>query len=117
MSHLVTAFVGRFQMWSYSPSHGRLLLRSTKSADRNTQVDVLFKNVAVISIPVVFDNLEIHRAPLESLTPLPSFGVLSAVGRDFFQIVGRDVEGYVIAGLVLWDESDGEFDAPSTLLV
>ncbi len=35
----------RFQLWAYTVSHGSLLLRSTKTDDEPTRVDVLFRNV------------------------------------------------------------------------
>lgn len=37
-----------FQVWAFTVSMGRLLLRSTKSGSFRTRVDVLFQNVKAI---------------------------------------------------------------------
>ena len=60
MSALLVSFVGRFQIWSYAVSHGELLVRSTKSGVRATQVDMLFSNVVHINLPAGFDDLTLR---------------------------------------------------------
>ena len=116
MSALPVNFSGRFQVWSYSVSHGQLLLRSTKSAERPTQIDVLFSNVAAMCLAAAFDGMEIRRAAASDFTPPLQLGALSSSGRETYRILGREVDGYVVAGSVVWDEAAREYDAVSQLL-
>jgi hypothetical protein len=116
MSASLISFHGRFQVWSYSVSHGQLLLRSTRNPYRPTQIDVLFVNVAAMGIPTVFDDIEIRKATLSDFSGQLQTGAVSLHGRDFYQIFGREIEGYVIAGSVVWNEADLDYDAISPLL-
>ena len=52
----------QFQIWSYKVSHAQLLLRSTKSENNPTRIDLLFKNVAIINIPTLLNDVRIRRA-------------------------------------------------------
>lgn len=51
----------RFQVWRYQVGHSQLLIRSVKSADHPSRIDVLFKGVDVIEMPTNFEGLEIIR--------------------------------------------------------
>lgn len=59
MERVHFAYRGIFRCWSYTARHGQLLLRSTKSAERPTQVDVLFKNVSAVNLRTVMQDLEL----------------------------------------------------------
>ncbi|MGO4549589.1 hypothetical protein AB4059_00575 [Lysobacter sp. 2RAF19] len=84
-------------------SHGQLLIRSSKTKDRPTQIDILFKNVAAICIPTMFDGISI----VSNAVPegLPRFDVLTSSGS-----------GYIVAGAVVVDESDLDYHNASPLL-
>lgn len=115
MSTPIVSFQRRFQIWQYTTSHGQLLLRSPKSQDAPSRIDVAFKNVAGISLPTVFDGLEISRT--ESNSEVPTIlGALSMQDRSIFQVKGIGFTGYIIAGAIYWDENSGEYDEPSSLL-
>jgi len=116
MSATVLKFLGRFQVWSYSVSHGQLLLRSPKSRERATQVDILFKNVASMQLPAMFDDIEIRKVRADELPSAPQLGALESMGREIYRITGRNVDGYVVAGAVVADERNLEYDAVSPLL-
>ena len=47
----------QFQIWSYKVSHAQLLLRSTKSKNDPTRIDLLFKNVAIINMPTLLNGV------------------------------------------------------------
>ena len=104
---------GRFQWWSYTVSHGQLLLRSTSSSKRSTQVDVLFKDVVAVELPTSFDNIEVLEA---ETTDEPSRVALPSGGRKRFLIRGRDVNGYVIAGAVHHVEGEQSHGDASPLI-
>lgn len=101
-------YTGKFQWWSYTVSHGQLLLRSPKSAERLTQVDVLFKDVAIVHLPTWIDRLEV----LEGDSPQ----TLDLQGRKYFVVRGRSSDGYVVAGAVFHDEGDHDYQEPSPLV-
>lgn len=101
-------YSGRFQWWSYTVSHAQLLLRSTPSPVRATQVDVLFKDVSSVCIPTTLDDLEILEEPL-----LP--GADPGTHRRFV-VRGRGAGGLVGAGAVFHEEWTGEHSDPSPLV-
>ena len=51
-----------FQIWAYSVSHSQLLIRSNRSDDCLTRIDVLFKDVAAIKLPTLFDRFKVTEA-------------------------------------------------------
>ena len=103
---------GRFQWWSYTVSHGQLLLRSTKSRQRDTQVDVLFKDVVFVSIPTSLENIEILEAD-DADRPT---GLELEKDRKIFVVRGTDFSGFVAAAVVLHAEGTGAHNDPSPLV-
>lgn len=102
---------GRFQWWSYTVSHGQLLLRCTPSVKRATQVDVLFKNVSSVSIPTTLEDLEVLDG--DETTPV----MLGPVGgRNVFVVRAKGIDGYVVAGAVFHHEWPGTPSDPSPLM-
>jgi hypothetical protein len=99
---------GTFQWWSYTVSHGQLLLRSPKSADRPTQIDILFKNVSAVELRTVMEGLEVIETDARPK---------NAAGDDrVFLVRSRDFAGFVLAGAVTRDEGDHEYYEQSPLL-
>lgn len=113
MTSLITSFNRRFQVWAYSVSHARLLLRSTKDAQNHTQVDVLFKNVKLMCLPVTIEGLTITES---SFADLEVQGATEALGGNCFRLEGTDWRGAVVAGSVVWNETEDEFHMESKLL-
>jgi hypothetical protein len=112
MSKTLLSKVGRFQWWSYSVSHAQLLLRSTASVSRQTQIDVLFKDVLAVQLPTSIDDLEILEGDDESRLAAGR----PLAGRRLFVIRGQGMEGYIIAGTVLHSEGAGAHGDPSPLI-
>lgn len=111
------AFNRRFQIWSYTVSHGTLLLRSTKAPGTPTRVDVLFKDVAAINLPTNVDGLTIERADDAAAREAAStLDEPELRGRTVFAVRGRGCRGHVVAGAVFHHEDEGEFFDPSALL-
>jgi hypothetical protein len=50
-----------FQVWAYTVSHGQLLLRSTQSDQDATRIEVLFKGVTRVDLPMSVDGLHVRR--------------------------------------------------------
>jgi hypothetical protein len=79
---------------------GQLLLRSTKSEEHPTRIDVLFQDVRSMSIPTTMDAL--HVTKLDDRT---------------FRLSGTDWNGAVDAGFMVVAEDDGGYADPSSLFV
>lgn len=90
-----------------------MLLRSTKSADQPTRVDVLFKDVGVINLPTSFHGLSISEASETERDKLPRFEPKSVRTRKVFLVRSGNFQGYVIAGTVVSHEDRGEYSDAS----
>lgn len=112
MERILFADRGTFQWWLYTASHGQLLLRSTKSSDRPTQIDVLFKNVSAAHLRAVVDDLEVVETDRDAKALV---GDQVTPGKVFL-VRGRGYEGSVIAGSVARDEGDHEYHEQSPLM-
>lgn len=103
-----------FQVWSYSVSHRELILRSTKSADLTTRIDVFFKGVEEVHLPAQSNGLSIEEI---SGVNIDEFRRLrrAPFGKDvkIFVVRGDDFVGYVAALIALSHEDDGEYHDPS----
>jgi hypothetical protein len=103
-----------FQLWAYTVSMGRLLLRSTKSDQFGTRVDVLFQNVQALQLPSLLSGLVVSAADAavsENITR--NTGLLPDHEHRFFSVVGSNFNGYVVAGVVVSCEDDREYFEPS----
>ena len=112
MTQQLFRYDGRFQWWSYTVSHGQLLLRSTRSATRDTQVDVLFKDVGLVCMPTSIEDIEVFTGDDSDLPK----GIHLADGRKIFVVRGRELSGVVSAGVVLHLEGPGSHNDPSPLI-
>ena len=105
----------RFQIWKYNVSHMQLLLRSTKSPDFPTRIDVFFKGVKEFHLPTSFTGLWITEASEEDTRKLCSLRQSLSIGKDVkvFKVQGIDFVGYIAALIVVCQEDEGEYDDPS----
>ncbi len=102
-----------FQVWGYTVSMGRLLLRSTKSETFPTRVDVLFQNVKAIFLPTSLDGLVVEVADATTADRVTrETGLLADEDTTFFELRTAHGVGYVVAGVVVADEDHGEFFEP-----
>lgn len=105
----------RFQLWAYSVSMSRLLLRSTKDEGATTRIDILFQNVAAVALPASLLGVVVRPANDEELRWIAdSSGVEVRSGRAFV-VEGDGYRGYVVAGAVVEAKDDGEYFEPSPL--
>ena len=117
MSQLLS-FKGRFQWWQYTASHGQLLLRRNKSAEYPTRIDVLFKNVAIVQLATIFDDLEVTEAAVDAVPGVRGqLGALDLSERKVYLVHGVNCNGYIVAGSVAWNEDKAEYHEPSKLLL
>jgi len=104
---------GRFQLWSYTVSHGQLLLRRNKGPGFPTRVDILFKDVAAVHLPTSFDDLELAEDHGPAQDFAGGLGAWPAHGRKTFRLTGQSFAGTVVAGAVFCHEDTKEHFEPS----
>jgi len=104
-----------FQLWSYSVSHSELLLRSTKSAEFPTRIDVFFKGVSALHLPEASNGLSITKASDADIRKLCTLRQSLSFGKDVnvFMVQGADFVGYIAALIALCHEDEGEYYDPS----
>ncbi len=105
-----------FQSWAYSVSHAQLLIRSGRSDDYATRIDILFKAVIAIKLPTVCHGVRVMEAPPDEAAKmsaesgaryLGSQGAKSPPSGKLFLTSGVGFSGYVIAGVMFWHEDEG----------
>ena len=60
----------RFQVWEYQMSHGMLLVRSSRSPEQATNIDLLFVGVEYMDLPSSMDGLELDAPTTIELSHL-----------------------------------------------
>jgi hypothetical protein len=107
-----------FQVWSYTVGMGRLLLRSTKTPTFGTRIDVLLQNVTLISIPTLLEGLSVRAPDVGELPEIrDSAGAIAENETRVFIFEGASYSGYVVAGVMVIHEDEGEYHEPSELIV
>jgi len=107
-----------FVIFSYAASHGLLLLRSRKTKEAPKRIDVLFQDVRAMELRSWFEGVTIeevdptflrdfHSNPAQMIEP----------GNKVYSIKGREWLGFIVGGIVSVREDDGEFFAPSGLIL
>lgn len=104
-------FAGRtFEMWKYTVSHGRLVLRGAASDRHPLRCDVHFKNVRRMNLPTRIHDLQVHIRT-EAGAPARETRELGASGGWYdlaeYGVRGENGSGYVVAGIMYFAE-DGD---------
>jgi hypothetical protein len=106
-----------FVMFSYSASHGLLLLRSRKTKEAPKRIDVLFQDVRAMELRSWFEGVTIEEVDATFLRGFRSNPAqMIEPGNKVYFIKGRDWLGFIVGGIVSVREDDGEFFAPSSLI-
>ncbi|MDQ4114599.1 MAG: hypothetical protein M3306_26425 [Actinomycetota bacterium] len=95
-----------FQVWSYDVSHSVLLLRSNRTGENSTRVDLMFRGVAELQVRSQMKELSIDLA--EGKGP-------DAGGRYTFEVKDAGWRGYVVARALHFAEDDLSYGEPSTI--
>lgn len=103
-------FRRRFQIWTYTVSHGQLLLRSNKDSDNETRIDILFKDVAIVNLPTVLKNIDIKVA--KEFDKHNGFDQEILKWRSIFAVNCDGFSGYVVAATIFLHEDEGEYYDP-----
>ena len=103
-----------FEIWAYNVSHSELLLRSNKSSDRDSRVDILFKNVKYISIKTVLHGMCVEIVSRDDKSILPTYNGLNS--DNIYEVISTSIKGYIVASSFFMHEDSLDFYEPSQLL-
>lgn len=102
-----------FQLWAYTVGMARLLLRSTKNETFPTRIDVVFQNVTALQLPTSLDGLVVTDADDELARRIESDTGILREESHFFAIETARGVGYIVAGVMVSGEDEGEYFDPS----
>ncbi|QHO71541.1 hypothetical protein ACH79_01800 [Bradyrhizobium sp. CCBAU 051011] len=107
----------KFSIFSYEASHGLLLLRSGKTNEHHTRIDVLVRDVRAMEIRSWFEGFEIVEEDREYLREFRSNPIeMIEPGNKVYALRGIGWRGFIVAGILLAQEDDGEYMDRSPLL-
>lgn len=105
----------RFQLWAQTVSHGQLLLRSPRSSQRPTRVEVLFKPVDAQKIRASYDGMTIRCATDSEIQEYAQAEPDVGLGPKtrLFLIDSRSISDWVVAMAVGWREDTSQDEISS----
>ena len=108
------SFERPFQVWFYTVGHSQLLLRSNRSGERGTRVDILFKGVKAIQLPTVLLGLRMVKTPRpEALQTSRKFGIHLLDDEHVFMLKGANYVGFIIGLVAFAHEDEGHHNDPT----
>jgi hypothetical protein len=107
----------KFVLFSYSASHGLLLLRSGKANEHPTRVDILVQDVRALEIRCWFEGVQIEEVGRDYLLGFKSNPTeMLEPGNKVYSVQGNGWQGFIVGGVFASHEDEDEFAAPSKLL-
>jgi hypothetical protein len=107
-----------FSIFGYAMSHGLLLLRSGKTNEVVTRVDILFQDVRATEIRTWSKGIKIEEVVdprfLDSQRSKPA-DIIEA-GNRIYALSGSGWQGFIVAGIVRVEEDEGDLFGPSALV-
>jgi hypothetical protein len=104
----------KFSVISYGISHGPLLLRSGKTKEHHTRIDVLVLDVRAMEIRSWFEGFEIALVDQNYLRDFRSSPAeMMEPGLNTYAISGKGWQGFVVGGYLSVHEDEADFAAPS----
>ena len=102
-----------FTLFSYKGKRGELLLRSRKSSEFPTRLDVLITDVSALEIRCWSDGLTIEETDIQNIQGKGSRPQEIAEGRRAFSVTGTAWSGFIVGGAVYTHEDDRHWTDPS----
>jgi hypothetical protein len=107
----------KFSVFSYGISHGPLLLRSGKTDEHHTRIDVLILDVRAMEIRSWFEGFEITEVDRDYLRNFRSNPIeMMQIGLSVYALSGKGWQGFIVGGNLCVHEDEADFTAPSALL-
>lgn len=101
-----------FEIWSFSPSHRTMLLRSNPSPGDGggTRIEIYVGNVEVMLLRPRMKGLKIWRpSPQEASEAAEKFSIGDKL-QSLYLISSEDFYGFIVGGRPSWREAVREFD-------
>ena len=106
--------IRKFSVVGYGASHGPLLLRSGRTDEHRTRIDVLILDVRAMEIRSWFDGIEIEQVDPDYLRDFRSLPAeMMEVGLNAYAISGKGWKGFIVGGNLCVHEDEADFTAPS----
>jgi hypothetical protein len=103
----------KFPLFSYQISHGPLLLRSGRTDECQTRIDLLILDVRAMEIRSWFDGVEIAPVDQDYLRDFRSHPAeIMQPGLNAYAISSKGWQGFIIGGGLLVHEDEADFMAP-----
>ena len=102
-----------FALFSYKGDRGELLLRSRKSIEFPTRLDVLITDVSALEIRRWSDSLTIEETGIQKLEGKSSRPQDVGEGRRVFSVTGDSWSGFILGAAVYTHEDDRHWTDPS----
>jgi hypothetical protein len=103
----------KFSLFSYGLSHGPLLLRSGRTDEHHTRIDVLILDVRAMEIRSWFDGVEIALADQDYLRDFRSRPAeIMEPGLNAYAISSKGWQGFIVGGSLWLHEDEADFMAP-----
>jgi hypothetical protein len=107
----------KFSVFSYSVSHGPLLLRSGRTDEHHTRIDVLMLDVRAMEIRSWFEGFEIALVDQDYLRDFRSRPAeMMEPGLNVYAISGKEWQGFIVGGKLFVHEDEADFMAPSAFV-
>ena len=87
----------QFRLWDYSVSHNQMLLRSPRSPEVPTNIDVVFWGVQYLEMPTMLDGIEMGEATSDESEAMERFAGKNFKTSDVHWIVSRHERFLVVA--------------------
>jgi hypothetical protein len=116
---LPISFDRHFQVWAYTASLGRLLLRSLKGQEPGqlTSVEIMFQNVRAMQVRSAYSALQLRDATQSEIEELLRHLDKPPVPPTRFIVLGEDLyRGWVICGAVAVAENELDYTNMAELL-
>lgn len=105
-----------FQLWAYNVGMSQLLLRSNRTSDLGTRVDIGFQGVSWLELPTYFQGVTIEADAADDLRIMEERGI-SVGERHLYSLAGVGYHGFVIAHLFKVAEEHKDYLAPSSVFI
>jgi hypothetical protein len=107
----------KFSVFSYGVSHGPLLLRSGRTNEHHTRIDVLILDARAMEIRFWFEGFEITLVDQDYLQDFRSRPAeMMESGLNVYAVSGKGWQGYILGGkLCVHEDDEADFAAPSAL--
>ena len=105
-----------FVLFSYNASHGLLLLRSRKTNQYPTRIDILIQDVRAMELRSWFDGIEIEEVGVSCLSDRHAKPTdMAEAGNRAYSVKGENWNGYIIGGLARSHEDEQDYMDASAL--